>query len=254
MASAAETEVAALNECRRLVTKGALYQRRRCKCRRDRLVEVSPEDPVAFYRGCCWAAADTPSEARAECQRRIERHWCEPSDADAVHVATGPYVRKAPFRQFEGEAHRYLVASDTEYPDWVGIDGEPPCFPAGTAVALERGPTPIEDVEIDDRVLTIVDGQSRYAPVLSIHTRHAAALVVIDLGDKALRATAEHPIWLEDAWRPARDAGIGDRLRTIDGEAYVRGIELESGDVEVWSLRVGAPHSYFAGGVWVHNY
>ncbi len=254
MASAAETKPAALRECRRLATRGERYQRRHCKCAANRLVEVRPDDPIAFYRGCCWAAGETPAEARTECQRRIDQAWCEETDVEAVHVATGPYVRKGPFRKFEGEGHRYLVPSDSVYPDWVGSDGEPPCFPAGTPIELERGATPIEEVEVGDQVLTLVDDALAYAPVLGVHTRRAPEVFVLDLGDRTLRVTAEHPIWADGSWRAARQLRVGDRLRETDGDVMLKGVEADVGDVEVWSLRVGTPHSYFAGGVWGHNY
>lgn len=254
MASAAASETEALRECRRLASDGEPYQRRRCKCRRDLLIAVSPDDPIAFYRGCCWAAAESAAAARVECQRRVDEQWCEPDDVEAVHVATGPYVRKAKFRPFEGSAHRFLVPSDGHYPDWVTEDGEPPCFPAGTAVELVGGPTPIERVRVGDRVVTWVDGHRDTAPVLDVRMRSAESLLHLRLRARTLRVTPEHPIWSDGAWRVAAALRVGDRVRGLDGELEILGIDVVEGDVEVFSLRVGTPHSYFAGGVWVHNY
>jgi hypothetical protein len=250
----AATAEEALSTCRRLARDGTFFQRSSCVCRRNRLVEVRPDDPVAFYRGCCWAPGSTPEEARAECERRRGEQWCEVQDPELVYVATGPYERRAPFREFEGPDHRYLVSSDVEHAGWVADNGEPPCFPAGTPIELAEGPRPIESVVVGDQVVAVRDGARALAPVLGVKIRRADRLLVLDLGFDSLRITPEHPVWLEEQWRPAREVQAGDVLLGLDGPVAVHAVRVETRDVEVRTLRVGPPHGFFAGRVWVHNY
>lgn len=70
-----------------------------------------------------------------------------------------------------------------------------PCFPAGTLITTEHGPTPIEDVEAGTLVLThrgrwrrvIEGGQTGHAPLVSLRGQGAT-----------LRTTADHGIWASE--------------------------------------------------------
>lgn len=242
----------ALASCRRLAARGDRFQRRFCRGRPEQVVELRPDDPVAFYRGCCWAVGATPAEAHAECERRRAAEWCEPDDPTLVHVATGPYPRHPPFGDFDGPDFAYLVAADLS--EWLANDGEPPCFPAGTPIATEEGARAIEDVRIGDRVVTRRDDGLGLATVRGVKRRRIDRLIALDLGGETLRITPNHPVWLEGAWREARNVSPGDVLTTREGAVRVDAVRTEVAEVEVFTLRVGSPHTYFAGGVWVHNY
>ncbi len=132
-AATAEKSLAA---CRRITRTGTNWERWFCDCTRERLVEVRPDDPIAFYMGCCLATGATPAGARAECER-YRQAGCEAEDPELVHVATGPYERRSPrMRDFESAGHRFLIPSYTALADWFGADGDPPCFPTVTPVEL----------------------------------------------------------------------------------------------------------------------
>lgn len=251
--SNAPTEAEALANCRRLAQSGDRYQRRACQCRTEQIVALRPDDPVAFYRGCCWAVGDTPEEARAECERRRLDGWCDDGDVDAVHVATGPHTRHPPFQDFDGPEIRYIVPSDLEV-GWVSVEGEPPCFPAGTPIATAEGTRPIETIRVGDRVLTRRGDRLEVTPVRGVKARRAEVLLVIEMEGGTLHITPEHPVWLDGAWHPARELQVGDFLSSTEGPVVVRALRVEHGAREVFTLRVGPPHSFFAGGVWVHNY
>jgi len=77
--------------------------------------------PAAFYLGCCWGVGDMPQQARNECEVR-RTQGCEES-SDIVHAVTGPYVRRGPFREFEGPEHNYLVTSQLQEASWGAEDG-----------------------------------------------------------------------------------------------------------------------------------
>lgn len=247
-----ETEADARRACRELARRGTPFQRRWCTCEADQIVALRPDDPIAFFRGCCWAVGETPEAARAACEERHRAGWCEAEDVDAVHVVTGPHARRGPFRPFEGLDHRYLVPSALD--DWFDASGEPPCFAAGTLVATEHGERAIETIRVGDRVLAREGEELVLAPVRGVKTRRASVVWVVELQGRTLRITPEHPVWLEGAWRPAREIERGDALTTPEGVVRVEEVREERVERDVFTLRVGPPHSFFADGVWVHNY
>lgn len=246
----------ALRACRRLARDGRPHLRRACDCRREKVLAITLADPVAFHRACCWAAGDTPEAAHAECRRRVDEGWCEPEDPRRVDAVTGPYERPGRGRLYEDVAtHRYFAWGPAEgrY-EWVDRRGEPPCFAAGTPVATPRGPVPIEQVAAGDEVLTLREGRLSPVPVIRVRQRRVARLLAVTVGGRNLRVTGEHPLRVGERWVPARELRLGDRLQREDGFAAVEAIALEEGVWEVHSLRVGAPHTYLAGGVLAHNY
>ena len=72
--------------------------------------------------------------------------------------------------------------------------------------------------------------------------------------DGELRLTPNHLVWLEDDWRPASVVEVGDELVGLEGPRTVRDIDEQHERITVRTLHVGAPNSFFAEGVWVHNY
>lgn len=247
--SAAEARL----RCEERRRKGDRFERRRCDCDPEGIVEVRQDAPVAFYVGCCWSVGETPQHARDACERQRER-GCEPADPERVHIASGPYVRKEPFREFDGPDFRYLVPSNMKEHGWIAENGEGPCFPDGTPVELADGPRPIEDVRPGDDVVTLRDGHRVLVPVRGIKVREADLVLVFTFDDGVLRLTPNHLVWLEDDWQPASAVEQGDVLVGLDGPRTVRRIAEEHERVIVRTLRVGEPNSFFAGGVWVHNY
>ena len=220
------------------------------------MFEASP-DKATLYHGCCSAVGATPQAAHAECRQRLEQEWCELEEgesADVIEPVWGPYARRGPFGEFDGEHYRYIaLLSRDSY--WVDETGDPPCFPDGTRVMLHDGERAIEDVRIGDRVLAMNDaGEISHVPVLRIKVRRADELVVLDLGARRLRVTPRHPLLANDEWVFAGAIQPGDRLTTPDGSVEVRAVSSEHGPVRVRTLSVGAPHVFFAEGVLAHNY
>lgn len=253
-ASRHATAEGALRECRRLARSGTRYEQRYCGCARRHLVEVRPEDPIAFYRGCCWGPGATPEVARAECERRLAANWCADAEPEVVHAVTGPYERHPRrFREYEAADARFLEASDRNS-SWLTETGEPPCFPSGTQIETDAGPVAIEHIKVGDQVFSLRDGEHALVPVLGIKVRRTEYLLVLTLSDGELTVTPDHPIWFAGAWRPAYQIERGDQLTGLSGSLQVLSVRHEVRDVEVRTLRVGTPHSFFAEGVWVHNY
>ena len=228
---------------------------RGCRCDAADIIEVRRDAPAAFYFGCCWSTGDTPAEARRWCDTRIRKGWCDDTErAQRVHAVVGPFERRGPFRGFDSPDYAYLVPSKLPDTGWISDAGEPPCFPDGTLVELSTGPRAIEDVQVGDEVVTLRDGATVLVPVLGIKVRQADALRIFTFDVGSLRLTPNHLVWLDEAWQPASDVQVGDVLRGLDGPRVVRRIDEAHERVTVRTLSVGTPNSFFAEGVWVHNY
>lgn len=124
------------------------------------------------------------------------------------------------------------------------------CIAQGTLVATPSGSRPIETLQ-------------RGAPVWSFDTargeRQLSRVVErVSLGERrvielapGLRVTPEHPVWVDDVWRHAGEVTTGARLLGMLGP--IEATPREAGRATVYDLEVEAPHTFFAGGVLVHN-
>jgi hypothetical protein len=126
------------------------------------------------------------------------------------------------------------------------------CVARGTVVATPRGDAPIESLVPGDTVWgwDVERGGRVETPVLSI--RESARERTIELG--GARLTAEHPVWADGRWTPAAEVAPGARLTTFPGgDGAVATPTIVTGSTAVFDLSVGWPHTFFAGGVLVHN-
>jgi len=128
------------------------------------------------------------------------------------------------------------------------------CFAAGTLIATPRGSRAIETLALGETVLApAADGSLvpatikgvflNFSPLLTLHT---------DRG--VLRTTAEHPLLgANGGFMAAESFAAGARLMRRDGEARVLAVERGPTDVAVYTLSVGAPHTFLADGFVAHN-
>lgn len=131
----------------------------------------------------------------------------------------------------------------------------PLCFVAGTLVTLADGTRkPIEQIQGGDNVRSYdtVAGKFTVGIVTHTMTRRAGGYLNID----GLLVTSEHPIWLvnRQEFVHARDIQVGDILLRDNGrERDVQFIFSVPVEADVYNLTVESDHTYFAGGVLVHN-
>jgi RHS repeat-associated protein len=161
------------------------------------------------------------------------------------------------------------------------IDGEPPppkpapkhrgggCFVAGTRVTMADGSeTPIERIRVGDRVLAFDEATGRLAPApvtrVFVHGdwKDRAATVLIN---GRVRATGNHPFYVNGTWKRADQIHPGDLLRQLTPLALDRGAARTTvsesassvaplpGVDTVYNLEVADYHTYFAEGWLVHN-
>jgi uncharacterized protein YfaS (alpha-2-macroglobulin family) len=128
------------------------------------------------------------------------------------------------------------------------------CFAKGSLVLMsDEKFKNIEDVGPGDYVLTRTEKDTKLvkAKVLKTHTTQVNGYLILN-GN--LKVTANHLIWVNDSWREAGSIQPGDTLTDNQGrKVIVREVEWQQGKFPVYNLEVENYHTYFVGGVWVHN-
>jgi hypothetical protein len=144
----------------------------------------------------------------------------------------------------------------------IGRSGPKPkmaCFPAGTPIAVQGGYKPIEALEKGDLVWAWNEqsGDLALKPVRSTIRRESDALVEIGVANEKIRATPEHPFWVNGQWKPARELEPGDKLLRSDGfKTPILNIAHQTEKSrEVYNFEVADWHTYLVGySMWVvHN-
>lgn len=123
------------------------------------------------------------------------------------------------------------------------------CLAAGSTVWTESGPTPIEQIEVGDRVLSqdIETGCLAYKPVLRTTVRPPAELIKFKAGGKTIVCTGGHPFWVcGDGWLMARHIMPGARCHQVTGTAPTGSVEM-AGKGPAYNLVVADFHTYFVG-------
>ena len=142
------------------------------------------------------------------------------------------------------------------------------CFVAGTRVLLADGTEhPIESLRIGDALLAYNGTRRVTTTVLACIVPPARQVYALTFNNGAvLTLTDSHPIATPQGWKALSVAHarlenpdlamstlqIGDVVCTVDGTATLHGIE-KRGIVQVYNVSVGTPHTFYAGGVLVHN-
>ena len=123
------------------------------------------------------------------------------------------------------------------------------CLAAATLVLTDSGPTPIEEINVGDRVLSKhpETGRLAYKPVLRRTTRPAGQLVAIKVGRETIRTSGGHAFWGSGkGWVKARNLQPGMQLHGVTGTAELGAVER--GEVaETYNLVVADFHTYFVG-------
>ena len=214
-----------------------------------------------------WHPGKTKAKAIAACQKEARAYlrknpgastsdWSCESD---VHAVYGPFAHTHGDR----DERSYTYFDEGGY--WVDENGEAPCFPAGTMVTTPDGATAIEAMQVGDLVLSWDPTTKRLVParVARVKERVAASVLSLQTSDgHTLRATENHPIWSPSHgdWVLAGALAVGDTVTVMAGRGVTTvaitslGALPQAGEVKVWDLTIDPTHTFFADGVWVHNY
>ncbi len=185
------------------------------------------------------------------------------------HVAnTGPYTLKA-VAQSDGHGRvlgnkttsRTISVNEASVPCCTGS-----CFVAGTKVSLANGQElPIEKISVGTDVMAYDPDTGALTASPVTHTfvhPDSEGLVVVN---GTLQATANHPFFANGHWVRADELQVGDTLLMLPegASALASSGEVQSTPVQslvytprrvaTYNIEVANQHTYFAGGVLVHN-
>lgn len=128
------------------------------------------------------------------------------------------------------------------------------CFAPDTKVLMGDGSLKnIQDIKTGDYVLTRTEKDSKQikAKVLHAHTTEVSGYLIVN---GSLKVTANHILRVNNSWKEAGSIQIGDTLiDTQNRQVKVSSIEWQQGKFNVHNLEIEKYHTFFAGGVWVHN-
>lgn len=145
---------------------------------------------------------------------------------------------------------------------------QPQCFAAGTPVATQDGPRPIESLVVGDLVWSrnVETGENDLKPVVTTHVTESRPVVSLDVRIDALRSerllvTHDHPFFSETkgTFVPARALAsepVGSLgANPLSASPLVAALESYASRVTVYNLEVAEFHTYFVGEsqLLVHN-
>lgn len=263
------TKKAALRACDRAIKADRAFNQRACNCtKRGEVVELTADTKPAFYMAGYYHVGATPKLAVAACEREKKAYFRRNPKAreDDWQCQTrlvrvyGPYVRKHK-GEYDDESYNYL----SEEGQWLDERGEGPCFVAGTMVMTPSGPKAIERFEVGDAIVSWspTDGEV-VARVVAVKPRVAAVMTLTLADGRSVTVTPNHPLWSpsRNAWTPAGEIALGETLAVRVGAGLVPMAVVSIAPVSptsdtgtaVYDLSVEPTHSYFAAGIWAHNY
>lgn len=127
------------------------------------------------------------------------------------------------------------------------------CVARGTLVETVAGLRPIEQIQVGAEVWSYDPAtQQRVRATVRVVQRHVAEKTYVFGG--TLRASAEHPLFVNGAWQAAAAVKADDTLLTADGREVRAGeVQIVDQAIDVFDLTVSGPHTFYAGGFLVHN-
>jgi hypothetical protein len=123
------------------------------------------------------------------------------------------------------------------------------CLVAGTPVWTIAGPTPVEQLQPGDMVLSQhpETGELAYQPVLRTTVRPRGKVIRIIAEGETIAASGGHLFWVAgEGWVKARHLEAGQELHGCDGPVGVSGVE-PGDETETYNLEVADFNSYFVG-------
>jgi uncharacterized protein YfaS (alpha-2-macroglobulin family) len=146
----------------------------------------------------------------------------------------------------------YISHQDPRSPMAEGGGG---CFLAGTPILMADGSTKaIEYVVVGDEVLTKKDLHTHdltKAKVTHTVNHQVSEYLIINYW---LKVTPEHVVWANGSWQVAGNLKLGDQLLNAGGKLVtISSLIRQFENVSVYNLTTTPQHTFFAGGIYVHN-
>lgn len=133
------------------------------------------------------------------------------------------------------------------------------CFAAGTVVLTSNGSKPIESVTTSDSVWAFDETEKTTTlhPVTALSKReYDGLLIFVVVGADTIKATSEHPFYVDERWVEAQNLKAGDALTLLGGgRKKIAQLWRRDTTLSVYNFTVDKAHTYFVSesGVLVHN-
>ncbi len=129
------------------------------------------------------------------------------------------------------------------------------CFVGETQVLMQSGMSkPIAEVAVGDTVLTRLSEEDATLVPAKVTGTHVVNVDGYLVFNNQLKVTPEHKMYVNGVWGPAGNIQVGDVLVDTEGRTVtIDTIEFVREKVPVYNLAIDTYHTYFAGGLWVHN-
>lgn len=152
----------------------------------------------------------------------------------------------------DGDRYIYSYTSGSYGYNLTVTGGWGGCFTGETLIKTPAGFTAIEDLEINDTLISynVNTSTQTTANVLGISPRIAPSHYVIN---NQISVTGEHPLWTKNGWTTVKELDIGDFL--FDGSSWVEitRIYRNSTPTIVYNIATEYPRTYFADGILARN-
>ena len=133
-----------------------------------------------------------------------------------------------------------------------GLRGTTKCIARGTLVETAGGKCPIENINAGDKLWGYDPERAEPVIVKVTGVTPSTASETIRVGN--LRATTDHQVFVNGSWKPAgKLQATEDLLGSNLKKLATSQIELVSGPIEVFDVKVESPHNFFAGDVLVRG-
>lgn len=132
--------------------------------------------------------------------------------------------------------------------------GSSSCFIAGTLIRTPFGKLPIEQLILNNQVVSFDNNMSKKNDVIThIMSRNVIGYYQLTIGDTILSVTAEHPIRTSQGWVKVKDLVLGDNIYCWYGTQDITSIQYVDEEVTVYNITVKDNHTYYANDIAVHN-
>lgn len=160
------------------------------------------------------------------------------------------------FERFWAERY-YSIPTNYSYQGIVnqGAEGGGGCFTGDTLIAMADGSQKaISQVHTGDRIRTFSSLTTKAQTDAAVVGTHAVAVDGYLILNTSLHLTPEHKLLINGQWKTAAEAVVGDTLLTQAGESVpITSIEWIRSKTTVYNLSIEKFHTFFAGGIFVHN-
>ncbi len=184
---------------------------------------------------------------------------------DRLYVAGGNKLREervASVRSVPANrpAYNLLVhPHGTFLPDGIVVHNKGCFLPESPILKADGTQVPISSIVPGDKVMAFTsEGKTIPTTVKSIVSIEVDRHVILTTNRGVLRVTREHPFFVGKGTFKTLDAlHPGDIIYTWNGKGlspqHILSIETVPGRIRVYNLQVDPPHTFFAGGLAVHN-